>query len=71
MVATMLLRVGTFLLLLSFCRGAFGQETVFITEFMAANNGSLLDQDGDASDWIEIYNAGSNTANLGGLAPHR
>src|SRR6185369_7707049 len=37
-----------------------------ITEFMAANSGALLDEDGDTSDWIEIYNAGSATVNLQG-----
>ena len=42
------------------------QETVLITEFMAANNGPVLDQDGDASDWIEIYNPGNTTVNLAG-----
>ena len=25
-----------------------------ITEFLARNEGSLLDEDGDSSDWIEI-----------------
>ena len=30
--------------------------TVVITEFMASNGGTLLDEDGDSSDWIEIYN---------------
>ena len=37
-----------------------------ITEFMAANDGSLLDENGDASDWIEIENATAGAANLGG-----
>jgi hypothetical protein len=31
---------------------------VMITEFVAANGGSFLDEDGDSSDWIEIYNPG-------------
>ncbi len=31
-------------------------QTVIITEIMALNDGSLLDEDGDASDWIELYN---------------
>jgi hypothetical protein len=30
--------------------------TVIITEFMASNDGPLVDEDGDTSDWIEIYN---------------
>jgi hypothetical protein len=35
-----------------------------ITEFLAANQGSLLDGDGNTSDWIEVYNAGDAAANL-------
>ena len=45
---------------------AFAQPSFQITEFMAANSGSLLDEDGDSSDWIEIQNASTNVANLGG-----
>ena len=29
-----------------------------ISEFVAANETSLLDGDGQSSDWIEIYNGG-------------
>jgi len=39
-------------------------DNVLITEFMAANDGVLRDEDGDAEDWIEIHNAGTNTVNL-------
>ena len=41
-------------------------ETVVISEFMASNHGTLLDEDGDTSDWIEIFNSGTNNVNLGG-----
>lgn len=47
---------------------AAAQEAVFITEFMAANTRTLADRDRDYSDWIELYNAGSNTVNLAGWA---
>lgn len=60
-----LLRVVYFLGLMGAARLP-GQETLLITEFMAANNGPVLDQDGEASDWIEVYNAGSNAVNLAG-----
>lgn len=66
MLLSKLLRVGIVALVLGAARLATGQETLLITEFMAANNGPVLDQDGDASDWIEIYNAGSNAVNLAG-----
>src|SRR5689334_10903531 len=37
---------------------------VVISEFMAANNSFLVDDFGDNSDWIEIYNTGSTPVNL-------
>jgi len=37
-----------------------------ITEFMAANKTTLLDEFGDSSDWIEIYNGTGNAVNLSG-----
>ena len=46
---------------------------LLISEFMASNGsrsplgeGELLDQDGDSSDWIEIYNPTSEAIALGG-----
>jgi len=35
-----------------------------ITEFMAQNDGGLLDEDGDASDWIELFNPGPDVVDL-------
>ena len=35
-----------------------------ITEFMASNTHTLLDEDGDSSDWIEIQNTSTNSVNL-------
>ncbi|WP_442482725.1 CotH kinase family protein [Aeoliella sp. SH292] len=37
-----------------------------ITEFVASNDGSLRDGDGNSSDWVEIYNPTSQTINLAG-----
>lgn len=37
-----------------------------ITEFMANSDGGFPDEDGWDSDWIEIYNAGSEEVNLKG-----
>ncbi len=37
-----------------------------INEFLAANRTGLTDEDGDYSDWIEIYNPGRTAVNLSG-----
>lgn len=37
---------------------------VRINEFMAANRTSIIDEDGDLSDWIELYNPGVSPVNL-------
>lgn len=41
-------------------------EKILITEFMAINNNTLADEDGDYPDWIEIFNPGPNSINLAG-----
>ncbi|MBN1853522.1 MAG: lamin tail domain-containing protein [Pirellulales bacterium] len=38
----------------------------FITEFMAINNSTTRDQDGEYSDWLEIYNPSSSPIDLSG-----
>ncbi|MGB0993168.1 MAG: hypothetical protein ACPG32_11960, partial [Akkermansiaceae bacterium] len=45
-----------FLLLLVLVIPASGD--VWISEFMASNDDTLDDQDGDSTDWIELYNDG-------------
>jgi hypothetical protein len=41
---------------------------VFINEFMAENETTIQDPDGEGyPDWIEIYNAGTTTIELGGM----
>lgn len=42
---------------------AFSQEVV-INEIMASNTFTLSDEDGEYNDWIEIYNADTDTINL-------
>lgn len=37
-----------------------------INEFMASNKSTLVDEDGDKSDWIEIYNPGTTAISLDG-----
>lgn len=39
-------------------------QTIRINEFMASNSATLTDEDGEYSDWIEIYNSGSSSIDL-------
>ncbi|KAA3657487.1 MAG: T9SS C-terminal target domain-containing protein, partial [Calditrichaeota bacterium] len=48
----------------------FGQSDVIINELMPRNTYGIIDEDGDASNWIEIFNSGSNAVNLSGFALH-
>jgi hypothetical protein len=41
--------------------------SIVINEFMASNNSTSADEDGDYSDWIEIYNRGSTVVSLYGI----
>ena len=47
---------------------ALAQDNLLISEFMASNSGSrtnsIRDEDGDSSDWIEIFNPGTNAVSL-------
>ena len=42
--------------------------SLLITEVMAINHGTLVDEDGDFADWIEIHNAGETSVPLKGWA---
>ena len=48
------------------CTHVTAAESVFISEFVASNSNGLRDEDGDFSDWLEIFNGGTNTVNLDG-----
>ena len=39
---------------------------IVINEILASNDNGLLDEDGDSSDWIELYNPGVNAVDLTG-----
>ena len=41
--------------------------TLFINEFLAANDSVLADEAGDYDDWVELYNAGHSELDLSGL----
>lgn len=46
---------------------AYGQNSLVINETMADNETTLADEDGDYSDWIELYNNGDTVLNLSGF----
>ena len=46
--------------------GPTNRQNLCINEFMSCNVDYLADEDGDYSDWIEIYNRGSEPLNLYG-----
>src|SRR5882724_8918163 len=39
-----------------------------LTEFVALNNNGLQDENGDHSDWVEVFNPGSVDLNLNGYS---
>ncbi|MDA7629140.1 lamin tail domain-containing protein, partial [Verrucomicrobia bacterium] len=41
-------------------------QPLVLSEFMASNQSGMIDEDGDRSDWIEIYNTGTEPASLNG-----
>ena len=41
-------------------------KSLVINEVLADNNGGLSDEDGEYTDWIEIYNYGEEEINLKG-----
>jgi len=41
-------------------------QDILINEFMSSNANTVLDEDGDSGDWIELYNASDNSVNLAG-----
>ena len=52
--------------LLAMAPPARALDDLILTEFMAVNDNVLPDEDGDFPDWIELFNAGTNTVNLNG-----
>lgn len=67
-----ILTVGMFLLIgCSDDDDSTGPETseinLVINEFLASNNYGAVDENGDHDDWIEIYNAGDEAVDIGGM----
>lgn len=61
-----LTHVAVFFSLLLFHNGTVLQGQVLINEFMASNGQTIIDEDGDYSDWLELYNAGAEVVHLNG-----
>ncbi len=57
--------IGLFLLLLLVRAGGYAQQVV-INEACSANLYTMVDEDNDAGDWIELYNSGPDTLSLQG-----
>jgi spore coat protein CotH len=51
-----------------FTSGVTGQAQIVLAEFMAKNVSVLKDEDGQYSDWIEVYNNSTNPVNLANWA---
>ena len=51
-------------------RWPFDASMLRITEIVASNDESLQDYDGDSSDWLEIFNPGVDSVDLGGMKLH-
>ena len=45
---------------------AIQSSAVVINEFLASNQNGLTDEDGDHSDWLELYNSGAVAIDLTG-----
>ena len=43
------------------------QQLLFINEFLASNTSCYADEYGDYDDWLEIYNAGTEPVDIGGM----
>ncbi|MFT4546726.1 MAG: hypothetical protein ACI9MB_000670 [Verrucomicrobiales bacterium] len=41
-------------------------QTIYISEFMASNQDALTDEDGNTSDWLELFNSGTTPIDLDG-----
>ena len=48
------------------CAAGLRAQEISISEFLAVNSGSQFDEDGDSSDWIELYNGGGQSVSLNG-----
>jgi len=57
--------LGLFLTFL-FSTTFLASQSIFINEFMASNETTIADENGEFDDWVEIYNSGTTPYDLGG-----
>lgn len=57
--------MGFFLIFLCYTT-SLSSQSIFINEFMASNNATIADENGEFDDWVEIYNAGNTPFDIGG-----
>ncbi len=65
-VAAALIWIGLLMSTLASAQAPDPPPAFRITEFVAVNNGTVLDEDGSAPDWIEVQNISGNAASLDG-----
>jgi len=63
--ASLILSIAT-LMLATWFSGARLVAAPMISEFMASNSRTLLDEDGESPDWIEVFNPDPTPVDLGG-----
>ena len=68
MVGVITLKKQVFLLLIFYVllSSTIAQSQIIISEFMASNSNSIQDEDGNYSDWIELFNTSNATVDLSG-----
>ena len=54
-------------LILFFTATLTSAQSLVINEIMASNSATILDEDGDSPDWIELYNRSQHPINLDGF----
>ena len=59
--------IPLFFLILSLILASPLRAQVVINEVQASNSDTIFDEDGDANDWIELYNTGNSSVNLSGF----
>ncbi len=42
-------------------------DGLYINEFLASNSTTNVDESGEYDDWLELYNVGSDSIDLGGF----